>query len=65
MTGEEFADRLERFSRAMDALQAELKKVATERDSLREEVAELSRRLDSAIGRDWRGIVYENDEGDA
>ena len=34
MTSEEFAARLERFSRGMDALQAELQKVAAERDAL-------------------------------
>ena len=45
MTGEEFADRLERFSRGMDALQDELKKVTAERDALQQQVATLTLRL--------------------
>ena len=47
MTVDEFADRLERFSRGMDALQAELLKVAAERDALQQQVTALTLRLQS------------------
>ena len=47
MTGEEFADRLERFSRGMDALQDKLKKVTAERDALQQQVTALTLRLQS------------------
>lgn len=43
-----------------DTLREKVAELTAERDALWYEVAELSRRLDDAIGRDWRESVYED-----